>query len=80
MFKRYYGFLLVVILIFLIIPTSFALDDNLTVNEQSISDDSVFKTDDMLNDIHVDCINGDDANDGSSQHPVSTIKKPLTCL
>ena len=77
MFKRYYGFLLVVILIFLIIPTSFALDDNLTVNEQSISDDSVFKTDDMLNDIHVDCINGDDANDGSSQHPVSTIKKAL---
>ncbi|WP_405290285.1 Ig-like domain-containing protein [Methanobrevibacter sp.] len=73
MYKRYCGFFLIITLIFLLIPISFASDNNLTVNEQIIDDNYILKD---SSDIHVD-VKGSDDNDGSVANPVATIKKAI---
>lgn len=79
MFKRYYGFFLIIILIFLLIPSSFAIDNNISDDEQviyEISDNSALEVDNLITDIHVDT-KGSDNNDGSEANPVATISKAL---
>lgn len=75
MFKRYYGILLIVLLIFLLIPYSFAIDNDLTENKDLnyISDNSILE---INSEIHVDT-NGSDTNDGSDVSPVATISKAI---
>ena len=77
--KRHYGIFLIIAIIFLVIPYSFAVDNNLTENNavlEDISDDSLLENDDLLTDIHVD-LKGSDDNDGSEANPVATISKAL---
>ncbi len=79
MFKRYYLIFLIIALIFLLIPSSFAQDNNITGNEAIISeftDNSVLESNDLLNEIHVEATGSDD-NDGSEAKPVATISKAL---
>ena len=76
MFKRYYGFILI-IMIFLLIPASFAFDnENLEADNQLIDSNYVAESNDLPSEIHVD-VEGSDDNDGSSSSPVATIKKAI---
>ena len=79
MLKRYYLVILIVSLIFLLVPCSFAFDDNATGNEAVVNDflDSpLSESNDLLNEIHVDTT-GSDGNDGSEANPVATISKAI---
>ena len=76
MYKGYYGFILIIIIAFICIPSSFAMDNNLAdfkhVNTD-ISDDILIESN---NEIHVD-INGDDDGDGSLEQPFASINKAI---
>lgn len=76
MIKRYYWLIIIFILVFLLIPFSFASDNNLTVIEQTDADYESLSDGDSLNEIHVD-VNGNDNNDGKSTHPLASIQKAI---
>lgn len=80
MFKKYLSIILIIFLVFILIPSSFAGDNNNIssynqLNQESISDFNIL-TDDNSNEIHVD-INGNDNNDGRYDEPLATIKKAI---
>ena len=69
------GFLFLIILIlFIIIPVSFA-SGNETVEIDSINQDNLVSSD-LPSEIHVD-ISGSDDNDGGVDNPVATITKAI---
>ena len=79
MSKRYYLMFLIVSLIFILIPYSFALDSNITDNNEimgDISDNNLLENDDLSIVVHVDT-EGSDNNPGSDTKPVATISKAL---
>lgn len=60
-------------MVLILIPISFATDDNST---QCLENGEFVLNENSLDEIHVD-INGNDDNNGDSQNPVSTIKKAI---
>lgn len=73
MFKKVFS-LVSFLLILILIPTAFAIDDNSTDLSKSIDEEPILT--ETLLEIHVDT-NGSDDNQGDISHPVSTIKKAI---
>lgn len=76
MIKRWYCFILIVILLFIFIPSSFALDSNSTAFDDSNTDIDCLLDSNDVSEIHVD-VAGSDDNDGKSESPVATIEKAI---
>ena len=67
--------LLTIFIIFILIPFSFAVNNNETIELEANNDDIPISNE-FHNDIHVD-VNGDDNNEGNEDSPVATINKAI---
>ena len=76
MFKKYFTVFLCFLIIFILIPVSFA-NENITDNDIGAINDVNILKEDTINEIHVDTHGGNDENSGDSANPVSTINKAL---
>lgn len=80
MLKKYSFIIIIIFLVFIFIPLSFAENNTDLNNYESlnleITDNTILSVDDNSDEIHVD-INGNDNNDGKYDTPLATIKKAI---